>query len=123
MTTTFTWSINGLMVKNEDGLDEVAVMSNFTINGVDENGKTGSVSYSVNLLPPDAQQFTPYADITEEQAIQWTQGALDATGPNEEGLTRTQAMEAEVQQQIDAQYIPEPQPAPLPWATPAEATE
>lgn len=116
MATTFTWSINGLMVKNEDGLDEVAVMSNFTINGVDDSGKTGSVSYSVNLLPPDAANFIPYAQITEAEAIQWTQAALDATGPNSEGLLRTQAMEAEVQAQIDAQYIPEPQPAPLPWA-------
>lgn len=115
MATTFTWSITGLLVKNEEGLEEVAVMSNFAINGVDENGKTGSVSYSVNLLPPDAQNFTPYVDITEAQAIGWTQAALDATGPNEQGLYRTQAMELEVQQQIDAQYIPEPQPAPLPW--------
>jgi hypothetical protein len=116
MATTFTWSITGLLVKNEDGLSEVAVMSNFSINGVDESGKTGQVSYSVNLLPPDAANFTPYNQITEAQAIQWTKDALDATGPNEEGLYRTQAMELEVQAQIDAQYIPEPQPAPLPWS-------
>lgn len=122
MATTFTWVINGFLVENEGDLPEVAVISNFNINGVDENGKTGSVSYSVNLLPPDAQNFIPYNEITEAQAIEWTQAALDSTGPNEQGLTRTQAMELEVQEQIDAQYIPTPQPAPLPWA-PTEVTK
>jgi hypothetical protein len=109
--TTFTWSINNLLVQNEDGLTEVAVMSNFTIKGV-EGDITGQVSYSVNLLPPDAANFTPYADITEAQAIDWTQAAL---GPN-----RVAAMEQEVQTSIDQQKIPTPQPAPLPWLQPTE---
>jgi hypothetical protein len=109
--TTFTWSISGLLVQNENGLTEVAVMSNFTILGVEGN-ITGQVNYSVNLLPPDAANFTPYADITEEQAIAWTQAAL--------GLERVAAMEQEVQQNIDQQKIPTPQPAPLPWTQPAE---
>ena len=109
--TTFTWSINGLLVQNTDGLSNVAVMSNFTILGV-EGDITGQVSYSVNLLPPDAANFTPYADITEVEAIDWTQAAL---GPD-----RVAAMEQEVQQNIDQQKIPTPQPAPLPWTQPTE---
>ena len=86
---------------------ETVVMSNFTINDT-QDGLTGSVTYSVNLLPPDAANFTPYADITQAQAVQWTQDAL--------GLERVANMEAKVQTQIDAQQIPTPQPAPLPWA-------
>ena len=109
--TTFTWSINGLLVQNTDGLSNVAVMSNFTILGV-EGDITGQVSYSFNLLPPDAANFTPYADITEAEAIDWTQAAL--------GLDRVAAMEQEVQQNIDQQKIPTPQPAPLPWTQPTE---
>ena len=108
--TTFTWAINGLLVQNEDGLTEVAVMSNFTIQGV-EGDITGQVNYSVNLLPPDAANFTPYADITEAQAIAWTQAAL--------GPERVASMEQEVQTSIDQQKIPTPQPAPLPWTQPA----
>jgi hypothetical protein len=107
--TTFTWSINGLLVQNTDGLTEVAVMSNFTILGV-EGDISGQVNYSVNLLPPDAANFTPYADITEAQAIAWTQAAL--------GPERVAAMEQEVQTSIDQQKIPTPQPAPLPWTQP-----
>lgn len=103
--TTFTWVINSLQVMQSPEPNTV-VMSNFTILG-EEGGITGSVTYSVNLLPANPNSFTPYDQITQAQAIQWTQEAL---GPD-----RVAAMEGEVQAQIDAQKIPEPQPAPLPW--------
>jgi len=89
---------------------QTAVMSNFTISDT-QDGLTGSVTYSVNLLPASTSNFTPYADITQAEAIQWTQDAL--------GADRVASMEAEVQAQIDQQKIPTPQPAPLPWV-PAE---
>ena len=104
------WAINSLSVINTPE-PETVVLSNFTISDT-QNGLTGYVTYSVNLLPADASNFTPYADITQAQAIQWTQDAL--------GAERVANMEAEVQAQIDAQKIPTPQPAPLPWV-PAEA--
>jgi hypothetical protein len=100
------WIINSLLVMNTPE-PQTAVMSNFTISDT-QNGLSGSVTYSVNLLPADASNFTPYADITQAQAIQWTQEAL--------GPERVANMEAEIQAQIDAQKIPTPQPAPLPWA-------
>jgi hypothetical protein len=105
------WIINSLSVMNQPE-PQTAVMSNFTINDT-QGGLTGSVTYSVNLLPADSKNFTPYADITQAQAIQWTQDAL--------GADRVANMEAEVQKQIDAQKIPTPQPAPLPWVPAEEA--
>jgi hypothetical protein len=110
--TTYTWKINSLSVVNVPE-ENTAVMSNFTISGV-EGGLTGSVTYSVNLLPADSDNFTPYTDITQAMAIEWTQDAL--------GTDRVTAMETEVQAQIDGQNIPTPQPAPLPWV-PTESTE
>lgn len=106
------WIINSLSVLNVPE-PETVVMSNFTISDT-QDGLTGSVTYSVNLLPPDAANFIPYSEITQAEAIQWTQDAL--------GVDRVAAMEAEVQAQIDAQKIPTPQPVPLPWAEP-EAVE
>ena len=103
------WIINSLSVINTPE-PETVVMSNFTISDT-QDGLTGSVTYSVNLLPADASNFTPYANITQAQAVQWTQDAL--------GSERVANMEAEVQTQIDAQKIPTPQPAPLPWAAEA----
>ena len=103
------WIINALSVMNSPE-PETVVMSNFTINDT-QSGLTGSVTYSVNLLPNDGKNFIPYADITQAEAIQWTQDAL--------GASRVAAMETEVQAQINAQKVPTPQPAPLPWV-PAE---
>jgi hypothetical protein len=106
MAITYTWKVTGLMVQDEGDLEKVAVMSNFSINGTDGE-YTGQVSYAVNLLQPDAENFTPYADITEEQAVQWTKNAL--------GEDRVSAMEQEVSEQITKASVPVPQPAPLPW--------
>lgn len=105
--TTFTWKINSLSVLNSPE-PNTATMSNFTILG-DENGITGSVTYSVNLLPANVDNFTAYANITPEMAIDWTKEAL--------GQSRVDAMENEVQIIIDQQKIETPQSAPLPWAT------
>lgn len=104
------WTINSLLVTNDIQPDMVT-MSNFTLSDT-QDGLTGQVSYSLNLLPADPDNYTPYADVTEAQAIQWTQDAA--------GAARIASWEAEVQAQIDAQKIPTPQPAPLPWAAPPE---
>ena len=104
-----TWIINSLSVMNTP-LPETVVMSNFTIA---QDGQ--SVTYSVNLLPADASNFIPYADITQTQAVQWTQDAL--------GADRVAAMEAEVDALIAQAAIPTPQPEPLPWVAPETAPE
>jgi len=65
--TTYTWKINSLSVMNVPE-DNTAVMSNFTILGEDDS-VTGSVTYSVNLLPADVNNFTPFTDITQEMAM------------------------------------------------------
>jgi hypothetical protein len=104
------WTINSLSVTQSPEPDTV-VMSNFTISDT-QDSLTGSVTYSVNLLPSDGKNFIPYDQVTQAEAVQWTQDAL--------GADRVAAMEAEVQAQIDAQKVPTPQPAPLPWV-PAEA--
>ena len=107
MANSYTWAVTGLMVENRGDMENVAVMSNFSINGTDGT-HTGQVSYSVNLLPADAQNFTPYNQVTQEQALAWTKAAL--------GEDRVTNMEAEVAAQIAQAAIPTPQPAPLPWA-------
>ena len=96
-----TWTINSLSTLNTPE-PETAVMSNFTIS---EDGQ--SVTYSVNLLPADASNFTPYASITQAMAIEWTKDAL--------GDDRLEAMEAEVDALIAQANVSTPQPQPLPW--------
>lgn len=97
----FVWTINSLQVMNTPE-PQTVVMSNFTI------AKDGQqVNYSVNLLPANPDNFTPFDQITQEQAVQWTQEAL--------GPERVTAMENEVDMLIAQAAIPTPQPAPLPW--------
>ena len=100
-------TITSLSVMPEPFQDTVT-MSGFTISDT-QDGLTGSVSYSVNLLPvpADNPNFTPYAQVTEPMAIEWTVAAL--------GPERVASMEAEVQAQIDAQKIVTPESTPLPW--------
>ena len=100
------WTIDSMMVTNDNAPNTVT-MTNFTISD-NQNGLTGQVNYSLNILPADPKDFTPYADVTEAQAIGWTQDAA--------GAERIASWEAEVQAQIDAQKVVSPQPAPLPWA-------
>jgi len=97
----FVWTINSLQVMNRPE-PQTVVMSNFTV------AKDGQqVNYSVNLLPANPDNFTPFDQITQEQALAWTQEAL---GPD-----RVAAMENEVDMLIAQAAIPTPQPAPLPW--------
>ena len=101
MSEGYNWTVNGLQVMNTPEPGTV-VMSNFTI------AKDGqSVSYSVNLLPANPDDFTPFDQITQEQAILWTQEAL--------GPERVADMEKEVDELIAQAAIPQPEPAPLPW--------
>ena len=95
-----------MMVTN-DVAPNMVTMINFTLSNT-QDGLAGQMSYLLNLLPADPNNYTPYAQVTEAQAVGWTQ---DAAGPD-----RIAAWEAEVQAQIDAQKVPTPQPAPLPWA-------
>jgi hypothetical protein len=98
---SYNWTINSLQVMNSPE-PQTVVMSNFTI------AKDGqSVNYSVNLLPANPDDFTPFDQITQEQALAWTQAAL---GPD-----RVAAMENEVDMLIAQAAVPTPQPAPLPW--------
>ena len=99
------------MLVTNDVAPDMVTMTNFTLSDT-QDGLTGQVSYSLNLLPADPNNYTPYSQVTETQAIGWTQDAA--------GAERIASWEAEVQSQIDTQKIPTPQPAPLPWAEAAE---
>ena len=97
----YEWTINSLQVMNTPE-PQTVVMSNFTIAKLGQQ-----VNYSVNLLPANPDDFTPFDQITQAQALEWTQAAL--------GPERVTNMETEVDFLIAQAAIPTPQPAPLPW--------
>lgn len=103
--TTFTWQVTNVQVVNTPQPDTIA-MTTFTITG-QEGDITGSVTYAVNLLPADGENFTHFSSVGHDMAVQWTKEAL--------GEDRVTAMEAEVQKHIDDQKIEYPVSKDLPW--------
>jgi len=104
-----TWKVTSLQKQDIDNLKDVAVFSGFTATAT-EGDKTASVSYSVNLLPPDAKSFTALNTVTEEQAVEWVQAGLNA--PGKIGVA---GVEAELAEKLAAQE-PVATAATLPWA-------
>lgn len=103
-----TWKIRQIEAMNVDNLESVVVTVCFDIDA-EEDGLKGFVQGDTKLLPPDAQNFTELANITEEQVIAWTKASL-----GEDGVARFEGM---AQQQIDNQKVVQPKVVKLPWAT------
>ena len=101
------WSITEMLVTN-DVVPYVVVKIGFFVSDT-QDGLTGRFNYETEIKPYNLENFTLYADITEDQAIKWVKESL--------GEEIAASMESQVQAIIDAQKIPTPQPAPLPWAT------
>ena len=74
-----TWKVTSLQKQDIGNLTDVAVFASFTATAT-EGDKTASVSYSVNLLPPDAKSFVALSDLSPEEkqakAIEWVKAAM-----------------------------------------------
>lgn len=105
-TVKYEMKVNSL----QQSADGTVVMSNFTITAND-GAHLGSVTYSVNLLPPVAgKPFTPVDEITQEQAVEWSKAALNAPGKiTLEGAKR------EALAELMKQKAPQTQAVALPW--------
>jgi hypothetical protein len=106
MATVITWNISRLdcVPQTPEGADYV-ITAHWQCNGVDEN-YSGSVygTTGFSVLPnPD---FTPYADLTQDQVLGWVWAS---------GVDKASA-EAAVEQQIQNQINPPVVSPPLPWS-------
>ena len=114
MTTQFNWNITAMSTLPQvDGETDVVVLAQWICAG-DDNGTTADIGGSTQFtISPDQPNFTPYADLTEAQVLQWV---FDALGEN--GIGNTEAC---VQGQITSILNPPVSPSnqPLPWVTPA----
>jgi hypothetical protein len=108
---TYTWKVTKLEVVNEASLQDVAIISYFVCEGVDQDGVKGQAGSDVRLLPPDPANFTNIYDVTSQQAVDWTLAAL-----GESGIIKFENM---VEQQIEGQKLPKPEFVELPWMDPA----
>ena len=112
MTTQYNWTISQLQCLPKVGdLTDYCVVSHWQCTGTDGEF-TGQVYSTVSFpIDPEKPDFTPYADITLEQAIQWTQEAL--------GEEQVAAVYTSIDTQIETARNPPIISPPLPWVTPA----
>jgi len=74
-----TWSIVQLdYALSEDGYTDVVNNSHWQCIDEDDAGNQARVYGTVAIPTDDLSNFTPYADITEAEAVQWTKDALGA---------------------------------------------
>lgn len=105
MTTTFTWTISQLDCYPQVGDEtDVVTVAHWQCTGTD--GTYNAQVYSTCSFPvPDAENFTPYADLTQDQVLGWCW----ANGVDKD------ATEAAVQTQLDNQINPPIVSPQLPW--------
>jgi hypothetical protein len=84
---------------------EAVITVGWRCNGT-QDSYSASVYSTCSLPPADPANFTPYADLTQDQVLGW----IWANGVDKD------ATEAAVQQQIDNQINPPVIQPPLPWA-------
>jgi hypothetical protein len=98
MTTTYDWAIANLDRHAADGI----VFSVHWTVAANDGTYTSSAYGSIGLEQPEGN-IIPYADLTPEIVIGWTQDRLDVP-----------AIEAALQAQLDEQAAPT-KAAGLPW--------
>ena len=100
------WTISRLDCKVSEGdLSDVCIVAHWQCSDT-VDGYSASVYATCSLPSPDPESFTPYADLTQEQVLEW----IWANGVDKD------ATEAAVQAQIDNQINPPVIQPPLPWA-------
>jgi len=101
---TIPWIIERLLVKPTEGSNtDVVITADWRCNGTDQN-YNGTCYGSCSFAPPTGS-FTPYADLTEQQVLDWCYAA---------GVDKS-AIEANVTLQIENQIHPPVVVLPLPW--------
>ena len=109
MTTTYNWQISQLDCKSQVGdMIDYVVTSHWRCTGDDGEGHSGRCYSTVSFtVDPEKPNFVPFEDITEAQAIQWTQDAL--------GEEQVAAVYTSIDTQIEAQINPPIVSPTLPW--------
>jgi hypothetical protein len=102
---TIIWNISQLDCKPQEGAyTDVVITAHWQCNGT-QGDYSASVYSTCSFTQPEGD-FTPYADLTQEQVLGWCW----ASGVDKD------ATEAAVQQQIDNQVNPPVIAPPLPWS-------
>jgi hypothetical protein len=104
----YTWTINQLdCVPNVDAMSDYVVQSYYSVSGTDgtySGSLSGTATFAVD---PTQATYVSYADITEIEAIAWTQASL-----GEQVVMIEDCINDQIQKQITPPVVTQP----LPWS-------
>jgi hypothetical protein len=109
MNTNIVWTIEWMQCKPSEGqYTDVVITAGWRCTGNQSVGDTrfSATSCGVASFPLQDGAFTPYADLTQDQVLNWCW----SNGVNKTGTESK--IEAEIQLQINPPIVT----LPLPWA-------
>ena len=129
---TLTWTIDSMTVdKLQDGLTDVVTFVQWRLVGedgtyVDSTGETvpntTSVYGSLRVGQPNPDDFTAYADLTQNAVLTWVKTTFDAEmvpskNPDdpEETISKTELYERLVESELEENAHPTSDTPELPW--------
>ena len=107
MTNNYQWAVNTMTAYPEmDGKTDVVFQVAWVCSATDGVNNTATYG-TVDLTLDPSAPFTPYADLTLDQVLDWVFGVLGS-----EGIS---AAEATCDDQLMAMAAPVTVTPPLPW--------
>ena len=103
MPNTYNWTRLEPLVKDEDNLDNVVVKLVCGMTASDGNGNAAYIDTMHTLAAPDPSGFIPFADLTQEWAIEIADAVAESDG-----------FKDSLDQQIEAAKL-RPSPKPFSW--------
>lgn len=112
MSNTYTWDFPAFdCYPTEASLTDVVFNIHWRCTADDGNGHIASIYNTQAVTQGPSDPFTPYNEITPEQAQSWVQAAM--------GIDQVTALQQSLDQMIENQINPKQVTLPAPWATPA----
>jgi hypothetical protein len=105
----YTWAIGPFdCTLNEDNMQKVVTTVHWRYRGTDEDGITAETYGAQSVGVPDPENFTPFLEISPEQAEGWLEAVMDMD-----------AIQENIANQINLIKNPVTATLPAPWNTPA----
>jgi hypothetical protein len=120
---TYEWKLTGIVKSTPANLsvDNVVVGTRWTVTGTDTDGNkgtfTGATPFELSTVDPD--NFTAYADLTEEQVLGWIKNYVLVVNPYWNHIVGQ--IEKQIQKSLE--IIEEVAENDLPWSPTSGSNE
>jgi hypothetical protein len=104
--TNYTWTVGPFeCILNQDGLEKIVTLIHWRLKGIDEDGVWSETYGTQPVGQPDPEAFTPFTEISQEQAVGWLESLIDVD-----------SMKAKIDEEITALKTPVVATLAAPWS-------